>query len=71
MDLRGCALVGSRTGSSAQCKADPGRLDSDLKLYFGYVVHDIKMHLLQKESLYLVGQISRNTVINLGQQCWL
>jgi hypothetical protein len=70
MDLPGSALVESRTGSSSQCKADPGRLRSYLKLNFGYVVEDIKMHLLQKESLHLVGQISGNMVINLRQQCW-
>jgi hypothetical protein len=55
MDLPGHALVGSRTGSSGQCKADPGRLGSDLKLTFGYVVEDINTHLLQKESPHLVG----------------
>jgi hypothetical protein len=55
MDLPGCALVGSRTGSSDQFKADPGRLGSDLKLNFGYVVEDINAHLLQKESPHLVG----------------
>jgi hypothetical protein len=55
LDFPGRALVGSRTGSSGQCEADPGRLRSDLKLNFGYVVEDINMHLLQKESLHLVG----------------
>jgi hypothetical protein len=55
MDLPGRALVGSRTGSSGQCEADPGRLGFDLKLNFGYVVEDINTHLLQKESLHLVG----------------
>jgi hypothetical protein len=70
MDLPGRALIGSRTGSSGQCEADPGRLGSDLKLNFGYVVEDINTHLLQKESLHLVGQISGNMVVNLGQQCW-
>jgi hypothetical protein len=55
MDLPGRALVGSRTGSSGQCEADPGRLGSDLKLNFGYVVEDINLHLLQKESPHLVG----------------
>jgi hypothetical protein len=49
MDLPGCALVGSRTGSSGQYKADRGRLESDLKLIIGYVVADIKTQLLQKE----------------------
>jgi hypothetical protein len=38
MILPGCALVGSRTGSSGQCEADPDRLSYDLKLNFGYVV---------------------------------
>jgi hypothetical protein len=55
MDLPGRALVGSRTGSSGQCEADPGRLGSDLKRNFEYVVEDNNMHLLQKESPYLVG----------------
>jgi hypothetical protein len=55
MDLPGRALVGSRTGSSSQCEADPGRLRSDLKLNFGYGLEDINMHLLQKESPHLVG----------------
>jgi hypothetical protein len=55
MDLPGRALVGSRTGSSGQCEADPGRLGSYLKLNFGYVVEDINTHLLQKESSHLVG----------------
>jgi hypothetical protein len=67
MDLQGRALVGSRTGSSGQCEADPGRLGSNLKLNFGYVVEDINMHLLQKESPHLVGYISGNVVVNLGQ----
>jgi hypothetical protein len=40
MDLPGCALVGSRTGSSGQFEADRGRLESDLKLIVGYVVED-------------------------------
>jgi hypothetical protein len=70
MDLPGSALVGSRAGSSSQCEADPSRLGSYLRLNFWYVVADIKMHLLQKESPHLVGQISRNVVVNLGQQCW-
>jgi hypothetical protein len=55
MDLPGRALVGSMTGISGQCEADPGRLGSELKLNFGYVVEYINMHLLQKESLHLVG----------------
>jgi hypothetical protein len=55
MDLPGSALVGSRTGSSGQCEADPGRLGSDLKLNFGYAVENINTHLLQKESPHLVG----------------
>jgi hypothetical protein len=55
MDLPGRALVGSRTGSSGQCEADPGRLGSYLKLNFGYVVEDINTHHLQKESSHLVG----------------
>jgi hypothetical protein len=55
MDLPGRALDGSRTGSSGQCEADPGRLGSDLKLNFRFVVEDINMHLLQKESPHLVG----------------
>jgi hypothetical protein len=53
MDLPGRALVGSRTGSSDQCEADPARLGTDLKLNFGYVVEDINTHLLQKESPHL------------------
>jgi hypothetical protein len=68
MDLPGRALVGSITGSSGQCEEDPGRLRSDLKLNFGYVVEDINTHLLQKESPHLVGLISVNLVVNLGQQ---
>jgi hypothetical protein len=55
MDLPGRALVGSRTGSSGQCEADPDRLRSDIKLNFGYVVEDINTHLHQKESPHLVG----------------
>jgi hypothetical protein len=55
LDLPGRALVGSRTGSSSQCEADPGRLGSDLKLNFRYVVEGINTHLLQKESPHLVG----------------
>jgi hypothetical protein len=55
MDLAGRALVGSRTASSGQCEADPGRLGSDLKLNSGYVIEDINTHLLQKESPHLVG----------------
>jgi hypothetical protein len=54
MDVPGRALVGSTTGSSGQCEADTGRLGSDLKLNFGYVVEHINMHLLQKESPHLV-----------------
>jgi hypothetical protein len=54
MDLPGRVLVGSRTGSSGQCQADPGRLGSDIKLNFGYVVEDINTHLLQKESPHLI-----------------
>jgi hypothetical protein len=55
IDLPGRALVGCRTESSGQCKVDPARLGYDLKLNFGYVVEDIKMHDLQKESPHLVG----------------
>jgi hypothetical protein len=55
MDLPGRALIGSRTGSSGQCEADPDRLRSDIKLNFGYVVEDINKHLIQKESPHLVG----------------
>jgi hypothetical protein len=55
MDLPGRALGGSRTESSGQCEADPGRLGYDLKLNFGYVAEDINTHLLQKESPHLVG----------------
>jgi hypothetical protein len=55
MNLPGRALVGSRTGISGQCEADPGRLGSDLRLNFGYVVEDINIHLLQNESPHLVG----------------
>jgi hypothetical protein len=54
IDIPGRVLVRSRTGSSARCEQDPGRLGSDLMLNFGYVVHDIKTHLLQKESPHLV-----------------
>jgi hypothetical protein len=55
IDLPGRALVGSRTGSNGQCEVDPVYLGYDLKLHFGYVVEDIKVHHLQKESPYLVG----------------
>jgi hypothetical protein len=55
IDLPGSVLVRSRTGSSDQCELDLGCLGSDLKLKFGYVLDDIKMHLLQKESPHLVG----------------
>jgi hypothetical protein len=58
VDLPRRALVGCRTRSSSQCKVDPARLGSDLKLNFGYVVEDIKTCHLQKESPHLV------------QQCW-
>jgi hypothetical protein len=54
MDLPGHVLVGSKTGSSSQCEADPSRLGSDLKLNFGYVVEDINTHLLQNESPHLI-----------------
>jgi hypothetical protein len=55
MDLSRCALVRSRIGSSGQCEADRGRLESDIKLIVGYVVEDIKTQLLQKESPHLDG----------------
>jgi hypothetical protein len=41
IDLPGRALVGSRTGSSGLCEADPGRLMSYLKLNFGYGVEEM------------------------------
>jgi hypothetical protein len=49
------ALVGSRIGSSGSCEVDPARLSYDLKLNFVYVVEDIKVHHLRKESPHLVG----------------
>jgi hypothetical protein len=55
IELTGSALFGSSTGSSSQCEADPGLLGSDLKLNFGYVVEDIKTHLLKKESPHFLG----------------
>jgi hypothetical protein len=70
MDLPERALVESRTGSSGQCEADPGCLVSDLKLNFGYVIEYINTHLLQNKTPHLVGYISGNVVVNLGQQCW-
>jgi hypothetical protein len=55
IDLPENVLVGSKTGSSDRCKANPGHLGSDIKLNFGYVVEDIKTHILPKESPHLVG----------------
>jgi hypothetical protein len=70
IDLPGRALVGSRPGSNGQCEVDPSRLSYNLNLNFGYVVEDIKMHHLQKDSPHLVEQITGNVVVNLRQQCW-
>jgi hypothetical protein len=56
MDLPRRALVGSRTGSSGQCEADPDRLGSDIKLDFRYVVEDINTHLLQKNHRIWLGR---------------
>jgi hypothetical protein len=39
------------------------------KLNVGYVVEDSKVRHLQKELPHLVGWITGNAVINLGQQC--
>jgi hypothetical protein len=55
IDLPGRALVGCRTGSSGQCEVDATRINYDLKLNFGYVVEDIEVHHLQKESPHFMG----------------
>jgi hypothetical protein len=54
-NIQGRVLVRSRTGSYGRRKHDPGCLRSGHKVTVGYVVEDIKMHHLQKESPQLVG----------------
>jgi hypothetical protein len=56
-------------GAAANAKQILLALAMISKLNVGYVVEDSKVHHLQKELPHLVGWITGNAVINLGQQC--